>query len=162
MGFLPQTLNDSQINLLGIESSLEAMIDNILLGFSSAQFIIAAQENGIRQTDAAAILVAVRIGDPIYIYIISGINAFVVLLFVCEAVRNKGWDMQSLFDYQDLKAVIIGASMGGKDIASEVLRRKDEKSKQWAADPDDEIAGDIQVTLGGKDGVTIELSRVDT
>lgn len=156
--FLSQNLTDSQVSLMGIESALEAMVDDILLAFSSAQFMIAGQEGGIKQTTMHATVAAIRIGDSVPIYIIAGSNAILVVLFVVSAIWNRGWRTLSTFDYQDLKSVVIGSSLGGGDIAAEVLQRTSCEGKKWNADPGDRVAGRtmVWVTNGEEGGAMIK------
>lgn len=156
-GYLPESLDDSQISLMGIESALETIVDDILMAFSSAQFVIAAQEGGIKQITTNATVAAIRIGEPSYIYIITTINALLLLYIALEAIRNNVWRTLSVFDYRDLKSVVIGSSLGGTGIAVEVLKRKDERSEKWNADPEDRVAGRTMVRLNGTEGVLITL-----
>jgi len=127
------------------------------MAFSSAQFVIATQ-GGIKLITTNTTVAAIRIGEPSYIYIIATINALLLLLFVLEAIRNKAWSTLSAFDYQDLKSVIIGSSLGGSGIAAEVLNRKGERRERWNADPGDRVAGRTMVRLNGKEGAMITLS----
>jgi hypothetical protein len=155
-GYLPESLEDSQISLTGIESALEIIVDDILMAFSSTQFVIAAEEGGIKQITTYTTVAAIRVGEPNYIYNIATVNAFLLLLSVLEAIRNKAWRTLSDFDYRDLKSVVIGSSLRGSGIAVKVLKRKGCDRRN--ADPGDTVAGRTRVRLNGKKGAMITLS----
>jgi len=135
------------------------MLDDILLALSAAQFVIAGESNGgVKHTTMNATLAAVHIGESRYIYAITAFNAVLLLLFAAEALRNRGWRGQPVFDYRDPIVVIIGASLGGGDVALDVFRRKSEMGESWNAEPGDRVAGRTQVNLGGKNNFRITLS----
>ncbi|CZR64429.1 uncharacterized protein PAC_14327 [Phialocephala subalpina] len=157
-GFIPTNLNDTELGLLGIESSLSTMVDSFLLAYSSAQFIIAgANNNGIQTTTMDVTVAGIRIGESSYIYTIAAINFCLIMLLIIEAVRNRGWKDQGYFDYRDLKSVIVGASIGGDGVASEVMRRKEAMGEEWVGDPSDRITGKVMVVLNGEGGGSIGL-----
>lgn len=153
-GFLPSTLNASDLALRGIASSLESMIDDILIAFSSAQFVIAADENNGRMpSPLKAISSAVKIGDQRFIISISVINALIVLLFAFEAVRTRGWRGSTLFDYRDLKSLAIGISSNGIENMQVVETKLREEERSWVADPTDATMGQLEVFLKSRNGV---------
>jgi hypothetical protein len=158
-GYLPESLDNSQISLMGIESALEIIVDDILMAFSSAQFVIAAPNGGVKEINADTTVAAIRIGEPRYIYIIATVNALLLLLCVLEAIRNKAWRALSAFDYRDLTWVIFGSSLGGNGIAMEVLKRKGETCEGWNASPGDIEAGRTMERLNGKEGTMRTLSN---
>ncbi|KAL2065691.1 hypothetical protein VTL71DRAFT_3361 [Oculimacula yallundae] len=159
-GYLPKALNEEQVNLLGIESALESMIDNIIIALSSAQFVIAANKSGgIQKVPMNATIAAIKFGDPGYIYYISVVNIFILILYLVEAFRNRGWRKLSNFDYRDLKSVVVGSSLGGRDIANDVLSNKKEGSEIWQAEPVDKVTGSTLLELGGVNGVSIVLGE---
>jgi len=135
------------------------MLDDVLLSFSAAQFVIAGESNGgVKHTTMNATFAAVDIGESRYIYAITAFNIVLLLLFTVEALRNRGWRAQPIFDYRDPIVVIIGASLGGEDVALNMFRRKSEMGKSWNAEPGDRVAGRTRVNLGGENNFRITLS----
>jgi hypothetical protein len=136
--------------LRGVEDSLVSMLDNSLLAFSSAQLTIA---NDTFSTPVSLSLRAVRIGEPIYVYIIVGIHVTVTLLCLIEFIRTRMWKGLSKFDYTDIKSAIVGASLGGNTIAERVRKSHMRRQSWWTADSRDTVVGDIRVKLksGGRD-----------
>lgn len=101
----------------GIENAIAAMLDDILVGYASAQLMIADDS---AEASATVSLTAVRFGKPVYIYLIFSINTFVLLLIAEEAIRTKGWRDLSAFDYTDLAHLAIASSRGGTKVASAI------------------------------------------
>ncbi|RAL58479.1 hypothetical protein DID88_005183 [Monilinia fructigena] len=69
-------LREQDINLAGIQNSVTAMIDDLLVTYSSAQLMIA---NDTKTVDATVTVTAVRLGQPVYIYLVFGFNLLIVL-----------------------------------------------------------------------------------
>ncbi|CAD6441235.1 e6025a55-6e3b-4031-9693-cce8beea2fad [Sclerotinia trifoliorum] len=69
-------LHELDINLGGIQNSVTAMIDDLLVSYASAQLMIA---NDTKTVDVAVTVAAVRFGQPVYIYLVFGFNLFLVL-----------------------------------------------------------------------------------
>ena len=138
--------------LRGVEDSIASMLDNSLLAFASAQLMIA---NDTISTPVTVSVRAVRIGEPIYIYIIAGLHFTIVLLFSFEIVRTKMWQGLSNFDYTDVKSVIVGTSIGGTEIAERArdlpdqrqgLRSRRSRRRQTSRERET-VVGDIKVKL---------------
>ncbi|SLM34222.1 hypothetical protein LPUS_02957 [Lasallia pustulata] len=106
--------DSTTITLKGIENSITAMIDDILVGYASAQLMIA---DDLVETSATVSLSAIGFGKSIYIYINFAISTLVLLLVAEEAIRTKGWRDLPAFDYTDLAHLAIASSKGGTDIA---------------------------------------------
>ncbi|KAF2421164.1 hypothetical protein EJ08DRAFT_702143 [Tothia fuscella] len=131
-----QSVADSNLKettLAAVEISFAAMLDDIMVGYASAQLMIAKDS-----TDVPAIITtsAIRFGKSIYIYLIIGINAFVMLLMLEEAIRTRGWRDSSQFDYADFAQLAFASSRGGTELAesmeaivAEAEREKHSKSK---------------------------------
>jgi hypothetical protein len=136
--------------LRSVEDSLVSMLDNSLLAFSSAQLMIA---NDTFSTPVSLSVRAVRIGEPIYVYIIVGIHITVTLLCLIEFIRTRMWKGLSKFDYTDIKSAIVGASLGGNTIAERVRKSHMRRQSWWTAGSRDTVVGDIRVKLKteGKD-----------
>jgi hypothetical protein len=107
----------SNITLTAIENSITAMLDDILVGYASAQLMIA---NDSAEVPAIITVPAVYFGKSIYIYLVIGINMFVLLLVIEEAIRTKGWKDSSAFDYADLAHIAIASSRGGNELAESI------------------------------------------
>jgi hypothetical protein len=111
-GFIPKGLNNDSVALLAIEQSLESLIDDTLLAFSSAQLWHLMQTNTAKSVDVEAQVNAVRIGKEIYIIITAAINFLVVFIFAEEAIRTKGWQKLQRFDYRNLRSVVDASTIG--------------------------------------------------
>ncbi|KAI9703567.1 MAG: hypothetical protein M1836_007337 [Candelina mexicana] len=133
--------------LKGVEDSLTSMLDNVLLAYSSAQLIIA---NDTISTPTTALLQSVRLGEPAYIYIIGAINFAILILYLFELARTRGWKGLQRFDYMDIKSVIVGTSMGGTSVANATRQAHDLKQSRWNGTSGDRIVGKITVRLDGR------------
>ncbi|ESZ93556.1 hypothetical protein SBOR_6039 [Sclerotinia borealis F-4128] len=69
-------LREQDINLAGIQNSITAMIDDLLVTYASAQLMIA---NDTKTADATVTVAAFRLGQPVYIYLVFGFNLLIVL-----------------------------------------------------------------------------------
>lgn len=141
-------INNTAINLQGVEDSLNSMLDNVLLAYSSAQLMVA---HDYYQVPTTALVLSVRVGEPKYIYSISTINFLVVLLFLLEAIRTKGWNGLKKFDFMDIKSVVIGTSMGGTAIANAVRRAYAPDHGRWDGSAADSVAGKMAVRVDDHD-----------
>lgn len=140
---------DRATTFRGIEDSLTSMLDNVLLAYSSAQLMIA---NDTYQVPITTLITSIRVGEPIYIYAIAAINFLLVLVFLVEAARTKGWRGLKKFDYMDVKSVVVGTSMGGTAIANAAARRacaSDQARQDGSAA--DYVAGNVAVRLDHRD-----------
>ena len=146
--FLPNmSTSDPQVAaqvLRGVESSLASMLDNSLLAFSSAQLMYAGDTHSVPTFVSVD---AVRIGKTIYIAIAAVINFTIVLLCLFEAIRTKGWEGLSRFDYTNIKSVAVGASKGGAKVAEEASKLQERKENGTA---DEVEIGRIKVQLEGE------------
>lgn len=159
---IPASLDSSEVNLLGIAMSLSSIVDNILLGISSAQFVIAHNTSGIQSTPMNATFRATRFGDTTYIWVVAGINTIILVVFVIEAIRNKGWKGLTKFNYQDLKSVVVGTSAGGKEIYDEISRRTNRMGSEWEGDSSDLRPGGIKVILQTKNRLALIIRNEET
>lgn len=102
--------------LHGVGSAIESMLDNILQATSAAQLII-VQDN---QTVTAEVQYwSFVLSDLKYIYGILVVNLLVTIVFVTELVRTRTWRDAPLFDFSDIKAVILNSSIPNNGIAAE-------------------------------------------
>ncbi|PQE23106.1 hypothetical protein CJF32_00004492 [Rutstroemia sp. NJR-2017a WRK4] len=115
--YLGPSQNESQINLLGLPNSIQAMTDDLLVAYASAQLMIA---NDTRTVDVQMTVSAVRFGQPVYVISMFAVNALVVLAVVVEAVRTRGWRGLWNWDYCDFRDLIRASAKGGDELLSGV------------------------------------------
>ncbi|GFF32762.1 predicted protein [Aspergillus lentulus] len=139
--------------LHAMQDTAEVLWDAAYIGASSAQLVI-AQEYEIR--NVVAQVVAYRIGQPFYIYLITAINAAALLLLVVEAIRTRFWASLPQLDFADVKSTVVASSMGGTAIA-EVVKDGYEKmggrptEKLWRGSRADRVAGEVAVMIVEKE-----------
>ncbi len=138
------TLSEDDLSLHAITTSVESIIDDILLGLSSSQIVIA---NSTKPIPASAQINAVRLGQASSIYATTIINLLLIALLVYEFIRTHGWRHLLVFDYRDIKSVIIATSLRGSAIAEYSNTEHERAGIEWIGDPADRIAGEIQVRL---------------
>lgn len=156
------SLDSSEVNLLGIAASLSSIVDNILLGISSAQFVIVHNTSGIQSTPMNATFRATCFGDTTYTWVVAGINAIIVVVFVIEAIRNNCWKGLTKFNYQDLKSVVVGTSAGSREIYDEMSRRTHRMGSGWEGGSNDRRPGGIKVLLQTKNRLALVIRNEET
>ena len=137
-------MTTEEATLSAITDSFPAMIDDILVAFGSAQL---ALSNASSPTAAAASMPAVQIGQDIYIFATAGVNAALLLLVAIEAVRTRFWRELPLFDYTNIKTMIVASSAGRGGIAQEVGFRHGAVGTVWVGDSKDKMADGIEIQL---------------
>ena len=110
----PQSPSEASATLAGLTNSVTAMVDDLLVAYSSAQLMIM---NDTSLVPATVEVHAFRYGSGLYIYLTFAINTVILLLLAEEALRTRGWKDLQYFDYMDPRSLIIGGSMGGCAIA---------------------------------------------
>jgi hypothetical protein len=100
----PISLRDATLH--GLSNALEVMIDDMLVAYGSAQLMIAEQYT---PTTALFKSTAMRIGQDSYIYAILAVNLMILILFIFEGVRTRGWKQVAVLDYSDPAALIVAA-----------------------------------------------------
>jgi hypothetical protein len=111
------SIRDDNITLAGVTNSITAMLDDMLVAYSSAQLKIA------KNADTAPTIVtlnAIRFGNILYVYGVFAINSIDLLLVLMEALRIGAWKGLVTFDYTDPMCLIVGGSADGRDIAQRV------------------------------------------
>ena len=131
---------------LALQDSVDAMIDDIIVGFGAAQLHWQFAGNGTGKSEFTGNFSAVRFGEDSYIFLALAINITILIVAVEEAIRTRNWHDISLFDYQDVKSVIIAASAGGTAVADE-CRRKHEPGTMLEVDRASKVAASIRVRL---------------
>ena len=143
-GLIDQNLGTDNLSLYATTASVESIIDDILLGLSSSQIMIA---NSTKPTPASAQVGAVRLGQASSIFAIATVNLLLIALSVYEIIRTRGWQHLLLFDYRDIKSVIIATSLKGSVIAEHSNTEHEKAGTEWIGAPADRIVGGIQVKL---------------
>ena len=152
-GLLDSNMSDDDVDLHAIATSLESMIDDILVALSSSQIIVA---KSTKPVPATARVGAVRLGEASSIYIITALNMVLILILIVELYRTSIWRNLLLFDYRDIKSVAIAVSAKGAALAEAVYSEHGKSQSTWLADPADRRAGRIKVRLGRSgEGVAI-------
>lgn len=93
------------------------MIDDMLISFSGAQLMISPDGN--YSTPVNATITALAIGEEKYIYAITALNFLLVLVFIAEAIRTRGWKHLRKFDYNNISSLIVASANGQKGAAIE-------------------------------------------
>jgi hypothetical protein len=81
-------LTAAKSTLAGLTNSVTAMLDDILLGYASAQLMVGNQSTA---TEALVTTQALRIGQGVYIYAIFALNLVLVVIGPEEAVKTMIW-----------------------------------------------------------------------
>ncbi|CAF9918499.1 hypothetical protein IMSHALPRED_004322 [Imshaugia aleurites] len=131
------TLSDVQT---GVSEALESLIDNALSIYGAAQVVLAADT---ANATASVQLMAVKLGEPAYVYVSFAINLLVVLIVLVEAIRTRFWVGLPLFNPLDIKSAILAASAGGTALADAAGGRTDGAA--------DRGAGAVRVVVGWRE-----------
>jgi hypothetical protein len=137
-------MTPEEATLSAISDSFTAILEDILVAFGSAQLAMA---NSSIPTPVTGILPAVQIGQDLYIFATAGVNAFLVLLVVVEAARTKFWHKLPVFDYTNIKTMIVAASAGRGSIAREVALTHTAAKAEWDGGAKDKMVDEIRVQL---------------
>jgi hypothetical protein len=132
-------------NLKGIADSLISIFDDTFGIYASAKLMLLNETN---PTSVLASLPAVTFGNSTYIYPITIVNALIVLAYVIEAVRTRGWNQLPKFNFMDTKDIIISSSAGGVLIskeASRVLQVNQKSKRRWYENQGDRLVGRMRV-----------------
>lgn len=107
--------SDAEIALAAVENSITAMADDMLGTYASAQLMVGDLTQGI---NATVQVTAIAFGGIKYNIAIFAANIAVILLFLIEVIRTKGWKGLPDFDVADIRHLVIAASEGGKELGS--------------------------------------------
>ena len=126
---LSQNLTAATANstLTGLQNSITSMLDDILVAYASAQTILGTpptQIIGVTFTKRA-----LAFGTTYDAMRAFGWNCFILLIFVIEALRTRGWSGMHGWDYTDLRSVIESTSRGGRRLADKVTMYDSEEVK---------------------------------
>ena len=115
---------NDEINLKGIERTFESILDDMLLGLSSAQLVLTSGIGAV-SVPAKASIQAVVLGERSYIWAVFSLSSFTLVLFLIEAGITRGWQQLPKFDYNKSTDLILAASTGGKVLAEDVHMQGD-------------------------------------
>lgn len=118
-----ETPSQENVTLAGLENAVISLVDDILVGYGSAQLMVGEFK---QQTNATVQIPTYRLGSSWYIITITCVNAVIVLSVAVEYIRTGGWKDLPPFDYLDNRSIIISTSNGGSAIGNYVnSTRKD-------------------------------------
>lgn len=152
----PDTTTDASINTYSIEQGLKSLIDDSLLAFASAQLVL-HYTNSSQVTAGSLTVGAIVVGTRGYVYSLFAFNLLLILILIEEMFRTRCWANLPLFDYNNLKGVIIASSMGGKELANKVVAAHEKSKSVWVADYKDKCASGIRVQLKCREDGSVEL-----
>ncbi|CAM1506510.1 Fc.00g061510.m01.CDS01 [Cosmosporella sp. VM-42] len=111
------SLDETEISLLGITRALEAMVDHILVGIASAQYMIPGPDRGRKEVDMTASYKAFKIGNRGLIWTVFALNCGILLAFLCVKYldpRDKGDHAATQFDWCEPTELILRTSLFGE------------------------------------------------
>ncbi|KAJ7928240.1 hypothetical protein B0H13DRAFT_1860678 [Mycena leptocephala] len=140
------SVNDTSVILEGISSSLESMIDDILVGIGSAQLEIAGTTSGVI---ANATIATMRLGDFQYAVTVTVLNFLAVIVYLVECVCTRGWKGMPVFDHNDIAStgVIVVVSWGGPEVGDAVAAAHKVNGTLWLGDARNMAGGQTRMTL---------------
>ncbi|KAK7965917.1 uncharacterized protein PG986_000194 [Apiospora aurea] len=96
-----------EATLAGLTNAVTSMIDDILVGYASAQLMV----GGFREATPARVKrTALAVGQDLYIWAVFGVNAFLLAVLLLEAVRTGAWQRLPAFDYMDPSNLVTGGA----------------------------------------------------
>ncbi|CAG8899445.1 unnamed protein product [Penicillium egyptiacum] len=110
-------LSDMQIVMKGMENAVTSLVDDILVGYASAQLVVGRFR---KSTPVLVEVSALRVGSRAYVIASVVITGLIALLVIGEGIRMRWWKDLPSFDYQDNRALVLGASRGGRGFAEYV------------------------------------------
>ncbi|KAF8162244.1 hypothetical protein K438DRAFT_1775950 [Mycena galopus ATCC 62051] len=151
------SVNDTSAILEGISTARESMIDNILVGFASAQLEIAGGNMSVVNATVDALtdvtIATMRIGKFQYVVGIAALNFLIVAVYFGECGRTRGCRGLPPFDYTDIASVMVAVSRGGGELGKCVTRAHKVAGSGWLGDAGGMAGGEKRITLGLRDGM---------
>jgi hypothetical protein len=108
-------LTEEEADILGLEDSITAILDDLLFAFGAAELVLA---QATTPTPFSGSYDSIKVGSDKYIFATLGINVAVLIFLAAEAARAMFWNGLTKFNYTDVKRVIVASSAGGMSIAS--------------------------------------------
>lgn len=110
-----QPLSLEEATLPGVENALQAMVDDMLVAYASAQMMI---QQDTTPANCTATLATMRVGDDVYIHAIFAINIAVFLLVVVECMRTRYWKGMYFLDYLNPVSLMTTTFTNGFEMES--------------------------------------------
>ena len=118
--------SEASATLAGLTNSVTAMVDDLLVAYSSAQLMIM---NDTSLVPATVEYYAFRYGSKLYIYLTFAINTAILVFLAEEALRTRLWTDLQYFDYMDPRSLIIAGSMGGSAVARAAKKARIDRTR---------------------------------
>ncbi|KAI1868770.1 hypothetical protein JX265_006749 [Neoarthrinium moseri] len=100
-------LSDGEAILGGLEAALEAVMDDILLGYAGAQLMVA---NVSSDVEVHLLTRSVKFGQTSWIAAAFAFNILLLMWTSAEAVRTSGWKTLTKFDFTDPAQLVLGTA----------------------------------------------------
>ncbi|UZP42787.1 hypothetical protein NXS19_010603 [Fusarium pseudograminearum] len=104
----------ANVTLEGVENAITAMVDDMLVAYASAQFMVGEFKDEVK---GSIRVTAIIIGEKKFAIAAFSLNMAIIALFLIEAIRTRGWKDITEFDPSDIRHVMIAASEGGANLA---------------------------------------------
>lgn len=122
--------------LSAVAESFEAVLDDILLAISSAQYMIGPSD-ARAETPVRVTVSALSVGKPEAIYAVFALNGAIVAIWLAMAARARGWRHTPKWDFCQVTDVVVAASLGGQALGRAFSRMQqtvidDSKSSPWS------------------------------
>ncbi|KAJ7816978.1 hypothetical protein B0H14DRAFT_2602353 [Mycena olivaceomarginata] len=147
---------------------LGVMLDDILVGFSSAQLQIAGKNasapNSTIGSATTVTMAAMRMGKLQYLIGVSVLNFLIVAVYLFECFRTRHWRGMPLFDHNDIASVVVAASKGGTALGDAVLGVHREKWEPWTGNSGRMRGGQTRIRLAFRNDIPViegEMGEVD-
>lgn len=155
-GIYAASLTEEEVTLRAMEESLEVMLDNVLIGYGSAEL---ATFSNSQPANVTGLFNAVRVGSDKYTFAVLGVSVLVLVLVLEELARTRFWTGMPEFDFSNVQSIAIAASAGGIAIANECQAMHEEVGTHWTGRSNDPLAGRIRARLD-KTGGRLSLVQV--
>ncbi|KAJ7928259.1 hypothetical protein B0H13DRAFT_1860694 [Mycena leptocephala] len=160
------TARNGSVNDTSVILELESMIDDILVGIGSAQLEIAGGNSSVVNATsgiiANATIATMRVGNFQHAVTVTVLNFLVVIVYLVECVRTRGWKGMPMLDYNDIASVIVVVSRSGPEVGDAVAAAHKVNGTLWLGDARNMAGGQTRMTLGECDGMpTLQIIAVD-
>ena len=151
-----ENMSEEDAMLPALEASIEAIVDDLLVAFGSAQLGIADSYSpeAHTMTELWGTYQGIKIGSDLYIFASLAINFSLILLAIYEAFRTGLWQKLTAFNFMDTQSLVVATSKGGTSIAEVFERRRG--GRAWTGGPGDQEGSMIKIRLS-QDEKTIKL-----
>lgn len=137
-------LSSDEISTQGLEDSITALIDDLLVAFGASQPVLLNNSTNVTLT---GIYIAIRIGSDKYVFAILGINLFFLAIVAIKAWRTRLWKEMTRFNFTDIKSVVVAASSGGRSISETCATLHKSSQTHWQGDSGSQTVGEVMVKL---------------